>query len=253
MKMNTMLDVKRYSIFIVAASLYVLVLPALLSYPVTSVAAPTVREFSRLAHLDVPNGTRLEETIVPDIYAFRFRSNVHHKCAQYLSGDYQFIANQGGKGWRYLKTRSPVSQADAATIGKRIASAARPLTIKMGPAGKRDAFILISGVDCGFCRNLERQLHQEDIAYRVVPVMLSDENRDLVEAVWSAVDPSVAWSTIMSGKEANFPKSMEHRRYPWEAFHDMNCMMGGGAPIAIFPNGDMVFGKGILPRIAHQR
>jgi hypothetical protein len=185
-------------------------------------AAPTLEQFSAASGLGPPPGTRLEPTVVEGVYAFRFPNNTQQQCSQYVTADLRLIANQGQKGWSHLKDRSPLSDAEQADISQRIIAAVQDKAVLKGTQGGRPAMTLIGAVDCQFSQALESELRNRQVRYRLVSGTLDPTN---------------------------------HRGSSFEqAFKDVRCMLGGGTPRAIFPDGRVVYGKeGILARLNSAR
>jgi len=184
-------------------------------------------------------GLTAKATVYPGYYAlFKSQGGKLVPNNMIVDESVTIIENNGKVGWSDVQTRAPVApdrvkSINAVLIPRLPADKAIPIVHGKAPF----AFILYSAIDCPACVLAERKLAKSKYSYGVFPTSLDEENRSAASDVYCAIDPTAAWTAIMSKR-----KPAPHRRcdYPEQTIIDTGLIFAStSTPTFIFADGEV--------------
>lgn len=97
--------------------------------------------------------------------------------------------------------------------------------------------IVLSGIDCPYCKTLEAQLASTGVRYAVVPTAIMPENRPLARDAYCAADPARAWhDALLRGRR---PPRATACEFDARYYRILAGLLGASTPRILYADGEL--------------
>lgn len=107
--------------------------------------------------------------------------------------------------------------------------------------------VVLSAIDCPYCRTLEARLDAANVRYAIAPTALMNENWPIVRAIYCSPDPAGAWTrALQRGKR---PLGEAECNFDADHFRVVSALLGGSTPRILYADGELSRPPGSLQTI----